>query len=142
MERASRADRIGPLGQEIEITLDSQPESVARARQVTTEAIDGLSEDALEDVRLIVSELVTNAIKHGPQGRVTVRIWREDGMIRGEVEDEGTSPFGTSPVGLRRKSRIGPDGGLGLRLVDTLSDRWGVGPGPSRVWFELRDRSA
>jgi anti-sigma regulatory factor (Ser/Thr protein kinase) len=125
------------VAQELEITLDSRPESVARARQVTTQVIDDLSEQALEDVRLIVSELVTNAVKHGPDGKVKVRLKREGRTIRGEVEDEGTAGFG-----LRRKVRIGPDGGLGLHLVETLSDRWGVAAGSSRVWFELSDRKA
>ena len=125
------------VAQELEITLNSQPESVAQARRVTTQVIDGIDEQSLEDVRLIVSELVTNAVKHGPEGRVKVRLRRDGNTIRGEVEDEGTSPFG-----LRRKARLGPDGGLGLRLVDSLSDRWGVEAGTARVWFELRDRSA
>jgi anti-sigma regulatory factor (Ser/Thr protein kinase) len=123
--------------QELEITLDPQPESVARARQVTAQVIDGLDEQTLEDVRLIVSELVTNAVKHGPDGQVTMRLSRDGATIRGEVEDEGASP-----IGLRRRVRHGPDGGLGLHLVDTLSDRWGVEAGSARVWFELRDRSA
>jgi anti-sigma regulatory factor (Ser/Thr protein kinase) len=125
------------VAQELEITLDSLPESVAQARRVTTQVIDGLSEQTLEDVRLIVSELVTNAVKHGPDGRVRVHIRREGNTIRGEVEDEGTSAFG-----LRRKVRLGPDGGLGLRLVDSLSDRWGVEAGTARVWFELSDHQA
>jgi anti-sigma regulatory factor (Ser/Thr protein kinase) len=125
------------MAQELEITLDSQPESVAQARRVTTQVIDGLDEQTLEDVRLIVSELVTNAVKHGPNGRVKLRLRREGKTIHGEVEDEGTSAFG-----LRRRARLGPDGGLGLRLVDSLSDRWGVEAGTARVWFELRDRSA
>lgn len=124
------------MAQELEITLDSQPASVAQARQVTTQVIDGLSEEALEDVRLIVSELVTNAVKHGPDGRVKVRLRREGNTVRGEVEDEGTSPFG-----LRRKMVPGSAGGLGLRLVEMLSDRWGVEAGTARVWFEISDRS-
>jgi anti-sigma regulatory factor (Ser/Thr protein kinase) len=122
--------------QELEITLDSQPESVAKARQVTGQVIDGLGEQTLEDVRLIVSELVTNAVKHGPDGRVKVRLRREGNTVRGEVEDEGTSPFG-----LRGRARPGSAGGLGLHLVESLSDSWGVEAGSGRVWFELRDRS-
>jgi anti-sigma regulatory factor (Ser/Thr protein kinase) len=125
------------VAQELELTLDSQPESVGQARRVTTQVIVGIDEQTLEDVRLIVSELVTNAIKHGPQGRVKLRIRRQGRTIHGEVEDEGTSTFG-----FRRKARLGPDGGLGLRVVDSLSDRWGVDAGTARVWFELRDRSA
>jgi anti-sigma regulatory factor (Ser/Thr protein kinase) len=125
------------VAQELEITLDSQPESVAQARRVTTQVIDGLDDQTLEDVRLIVSELVTNAIKHGPDARVKLRLRREGNTIHGEVEDEGTRTFE-----LPRKVRLGPNGGLGLRLVDSLSDRWGVDAGTARVWFELRNRSA
>ena len=103
---------------------------------MTTQVIEGLDEQTLEDVRLIVSELVTNAVKHGPDGRVKLRPRREGKTIHGVVEDEGTSAFA-----LRRGARLGPDGGLGLRLVDSLSDRWGVEGGTARVWFELKDRS-
>jgi anti-sigma regulatory factor (Ser/Thr protein kinase) len=125
---------VSHVPQELEITLDSQPESVAKARQVTGQVIDGLGEQTLEDVRLIVSELVTNAVKHGPDGRVKVRLRRDGNTIRGEVEDEGTSPFG-----LQR--RAGSAGGHGLHLVESLSDSWGVEAGSARVWFELQDRS-
>ncbi len=104
---------------------------------MTAQVIDGVDDQILEDVRLIVSELVTNAVKHGPYGKVKVRLRREGNTIRGEVEDQGTRPFG-----LRRSVRPGPIGGLGLRLVDRLSDRWGVDAGSARVWFELTDRSA
>ncbi len=124
------------MAQELEITLDSQPASVAQARQVTTQVIDGLSERALEDLRLIVSELVTNAVKHGPEGRVKVRLRRDGNTVRGEVEDEGTSPFA-----LRRRLRPQSIGGLGLRLVEMLSDSCGIEAGTARVWFEIRDRS-
>ena len=124
------------MAQELEITLDAQPASVAQARQVTTQVIDGFSEQALEDLRLIVSELVTNAVKHGPDGRVTVRLRREGNTVRGEVEDEGTSPFA-----LRRRLRTESVGGLGLGLVEMLSDRWGVEAGTARAWFEISDRS-
>jgi anti-sigma regulatory factor (Ser/Thr protein kinase) len=124
------------MAQELEITLDSQPASVAQARQVTTQVIDGLSEQALEDVRLIVSELVTNAVRHGPEGRVKVRLRRDGNTVRGWVEDEGTSTFA-----LRRRLHTESVGGLGLRLVEMLSDRCGVEAGTARVWFEISDRS-
>jgi anti-sigma regulatory factor (Ser/Thr protein kinase) len=125
------------VAQELEITLESKPESVARARQVAAQVIDGVGEQTLEDVRLIISELVTNAVKHGPDGRVKVRLRRDGRTIRGAVEDEGTSPFHH-----RRGIPPGPIGGLGLHLVDRLSDRWGVDSRSARVWFELKDHSA
>jgi anti-sigma regulatory factor (Ser/Thr protein kinase) len=123
--------------EELEITLASEPGSVARARQVTAQVVGGIDDRTLEDITLIVSELVTNAIKHGPAGKVTMRLSREGNTIRGEVEDEGTRPFGR-----RLTQRLGPGGGHGLRVVDTLSDRWGVDADSARVWFELTDRTS
>lgn len=94
-----------------------------------------LSEDAtqgeISDVRLLLSELVTNAVVHG-EGPITLRLTVEAELIRGEVVDDGG--------GFEREIREhGPDevGGRGLLLVASLAHRWGVYEGSSHVWFEL-----
>ncbi|GAA2421799.1 hypothetical protein GCM10010405_00040 [Streptomyces macrosporus] len=89
-----------------------------------------------EEVRLCVSELATNAVRHGaPPGRgFRVRLEvPERGVLRVEVHDSGAGrPWVRRPA---------PDeeGGRGLLLVDALADVWGVrerGPGKA-VWCEF-----
>jgi len=86
----------------------------------------------LPDVVLLVSELVTNAVRHGPpESTIELSITASRGRLR--VDVVGGSDY--------RPGRGGPGsggGGLGLRLVEILSDRWGVAPGPpTAVWFEI-----
>jgi anti-sigma regulatory factor (Ser/Thr protein kinase) len=85
-------------------------------------------------LRLLVSELVTNSVRHVTQSdqpvRLAVRI-AED-MIRVEVRDGGV---GFAPGKPRPR---GADGGYGLFLVERMASRWGVDTsGGTRVWFEL-----
>jgi anti-sigma regulatory factor (Ser/Thr protein kinase) len=87
-------------------------------------------------VRLLVTELVTNAVKHagaGPDRTVRVRLECSAGRVRGEVIDDGP---GFEPS---VRSSIDPlEDGFGLTLVDQLADRWGVDVDEStRVWFEI-----
>lgn len=84
---------------------------------------------------LLVSELVTNAVRHGasdPHESILVRALRKNGAVRVEVCDEGDGFAGQvkSPGDFEA-------GGRGLMLVDTLASSWGVAPGqPNCVWFE------
>ncbi|GJF33270.1 ATPase [Kitasatospora sp. NE20-6] len=95
----------------------------------------GLSAEELvdEDVRLIVSELVSNACLHagGPEELVLVLA---EGRIRIEVLDEGEGcPEPRSPHNSSRP------GGHGLHIVGRLSAEWGVTPheGGKAVWAEV-----
>jgi anti-sigma regulatory factor (Ser/Thr protein kinase) len=90
-----------------------------------------------EDVLLLVTELVTNAVRHagvGPDESLQVDLWRWTRRVRVEVADPGAGPAHVSP-------RPGSNGvgGWGLVLVDRIAARWGVESGPSRhcVWFEI-----
>lgn len=90
------------------------------------------------DVALVVSELVTNSVVHanvGPRRTLTVELAMIDDRLRISVIDPGS----------RLEPRIlQPDhervGGVGLLLVDALSEAWGVardGTGRTRVWCEV-----
>lgn len=80
----------------------------------------------------IVTELVTNSVKHGPGGPIHINLKvSEDGAVVGRVEDRGRGR-----VAVREGARPA-EGGMGLKLVDAFSDRWGVEEGTSNVWFEL-----
>jgi anti-sigma regulatory factor (Ser/Thr protein kinase) len=86
-----------------------------------------------EDARLIVSELVTNSVRHGPPSpAITIRVDADAARLRVDVIDRGT---GFAPPTRRA---VASASGNGLIIVDALADRWGVLPEPpTTVWFEL-----
>jgi anti-sigma regulatory factor (Ser/Thr protein kinase) len=88
-------------------------------------------------VEMIVTELVSNAIRHGPGGPVEVAIDAGGSGMRGEVADPGT---GIRKHQLTRRLPT-EEGGRGLFLVDALSDSWGLSEDASRVWFEVASRA-
>jgi serine/threonine-protein kinase RsbW len=90
-----------------------------------------LQPDQLDTARLLVSELVTNAVLHG-EGEITVRAWRQPGLLRVEVRDQGE---GFAHRGRRPDASM--TGGWGLHMVSMQSSRWGVDTECARVWFEL-----
>ncbi len=122
----------------IELDLPRELDSAAAARHAVDELSGRLPDDQLGDVRLLVSELVTNSLRHAdmsPSDRIRLGVAVSDDVVRVEVSDRGK--------GFTFEGRAeDPDTveGWGLYLVATLSDRWGVEPGGNRVWFEL-DRS-
>src|SRR5204863_1301862 len=91
-------------------------------------------ESTLEDLRLLVSELVTNAVRHGgadEAGVVSLRLLLEPLRIRVEVTDMGPG-FDLNVPTTR------DEGGWGLVFVDRLADRWGIEhDGATKVWFEI-----
>jgi anti-sigma regulatory factor (Ser/Thr protein kinase) len=124
----------------LERELPVSPEAASEARH----ALDGISElsDAqLRDVRLLVSELVTNAVRHAnlADGDVIGLVVETlDGALRVEVHDPGGGfiPSAPSPDPARPS-------GWGLYLVAELADRWGVDSDDrTLVWFELDHRAA
>ena len=118
-----------------EATIPSVPGAASLARALVSRWL-GSGRHALirEDVRLLVSELVTNSVRHAgqpPGAPVHLRAVAVDGVLRVEVHDEGRGP-------VRQRDPDAVHGGLGLCLVDRLAERWGVTSEPStRVWFEL-----
>jgi anti-sigma regulatory factor (Ser/Thr protein kinase) len=125
--------RFGPR---IELDLDVGPAAAAEARAAVA-ALDGRANaDVLDDVRLLLSEIVTNAVRHSdsPSGAtigLAVSVARD--VVRAEVTDRGDG-FDPRPRDLPRTEA----GGWGLHLVDRLASRWGVDRGDAvRVWFEI-----
>jgi two-component sensor histidine kinase len=108
----------------------------ATARRAIATLSDRLDPGVLRDATLLVSELISNAVKYGV-GAILLRIrTRGRHRVLVEVRDEGG---GFSPP-VRRVSRFEP-GGFGFRLVDEIASRWGIQEGSAHVWFEI-DRSA
>ncbi|MFF9625677.1 ATP-binding protein [Streptomyces griseosporeus] len=112
--------------------------SVPRARAFAGEALGdwGVGERRAADVLLCVSELATNALLHGvPPGRgFLLRLLPYEGVLRVEVHDSGDGV-----PAIPEEAGEAAEGGRGLLLVATLSDKWGVGerdPGKV-VWCEF-----
>jgi anti-sigma regulatory factor (Ser/Thr protein kinase) len=109
------------------------PDRARRAVKVLRPLVDLSTYD---DVKLLVSELVTNSVQHaGPDSDswVGLRLSLLPKTVRVEVTDSGP--------GFRLPTRTVPrdrDSGRGLYLVGAISDRWGVDrEGITRVWFEI-----
>jgi two-component sensor histidine kinase len=132
--KAADRHRVGrsPPAPELTLRLRSAPTAPAQAREAVAVFADLLPAETLADLRLIVTELVTNSVKYGPGVPIAVTISRdEESNISGVVADGGTG-------GVRMRRGFDPaNGGLGLQIVDALASGWGVRPNSSDVWFEL-----
>lgn len=107
------------------------------------ELLSGLLEDTtpadkLHDLHLLTTELVTNAVRHAhvdEDATLDLSVVASRAVVRVAITDPGGE---STP----RMQELNPEvpGGMGLFLVDQISDRWGVedaGAGATRVWFEL-----
>src|SRR3954464_13858582 len=112
-------------------------EAPALARDELERLDPALPDHVLGDLRLLVSELVTNSVKYGGDGPVRLEITHADDKIRTEIVDQGV---GFTPV--ERDGDLSREGGWGLHLVEELTDRWGTYEGSTHVWFEIDPTSA
>jgi anti-sigma regulatory factor (Ser/Thr protein kinase) len=122
---ARAAERFGT-----ELPHGAEAPGIARGllRSWAGAALDGRQ---LDTARLLVSELVSNAVLHG-QGTITLDVWLGPDALRVEVLDQGEEfPH------VARRPDASMTGGWGLEMVRRESNRWGVGTDCARVWFEL-----
>ncbi|MFJ4632435.1 SpoIIE family protein phosphatase [Streptomyces sp. NPDC088847] len=123
--RALGADRVATWD------IEPDPAHVARARQAATEQLTawGLDEEAFV-TELVVSELVTNAIRYG-EPPIQLRLIRDRALICEVSDASSTSPH-------LRRAHAYDEGGRGLLLVAQLTQRWGsrqTGSGKT-IWAE------
>ncbi len=111
------------------------PRAASRARTELSRLSEELEPPVLESARLLVTELVTNAVRHAGVGTIELTVEVRPESLRVDVSNRGI-PFEANA----RLPRADQESGWGLFLVDRLSDEWGVvkEPGRQRVWFELR----
>lgn len=107
-------------------------EANPHAPRISRSFLNGLKPDLgplFDDVLLVVSELVTNSVRHGDGTKeVDVRVEANEGRIRLEVTDEGPCFDKDAPRG----------NGRGLYIIDRVSDRWGIDcEGHCTVWVEM-----
>ncbi|MEU3195498.1 SpoIIE family protein phosphatase [Streptomyces sp. NPDC006996] len=113
-------------------TLPREPRSVGRAREYArTQLLAWGMEPLVDTTELLVSELVTNALRYG-EGEIRLRLLLDRTLVC-EVWDSGL----VQPR--RRRARDTDEGGRGLQLVGLLSAAWGSRRTPrgKTVWFEL-----
>jgi anti-sigma regulatory factor (Ser/Thr protein kinase) len=122
----------------IDLTFAAGPAAASEARKSLNALAGKVSQDKFEDIRLLVSELVTNSVRHAgfdTEDGVGFRVRLGDRCLRVDVVDSGKGFEKTVTPSM-------PDqvSGWGLQIVEKLSDRWGVEPMPesgSAVWFEI-----
>jgi len=118
----------------VDVRLPHSVRAPGLARDALAALQARLTPDRYSDLRLLVSELVSNSVIHGTPGEaVHLRVGVKDDVAQVEVEDPGTG-F-TVPAGPRHAD---DESGRGLVIVASLADRWGVtSTRPTRVWFQM-----
>jgi anti-sigma regulatory factor (Ser/Thr protein kinase) len=119
------------------LELPPVPDSVPKARAALDALVDVVGPDRLEDLRLVVSELVTNSVRHAGMGTgdaIDLRVESRPNVIRVEIHDPGPGFEAPSvPATMYQES------GWGLYLVSRIADRWGVSSQDdgTTVWLEI-----
>ncbi|HEX2031467.1 MAG TPA: ATP-binding protein [Actinomycetota bacterium] len=125
----------------IDLELGAEERAPSRARAAVATLEGNLSPTAVQALQLLVTELVTNCVRHGdlaPDASIRLLVVPRSDRIRVEVTDPGRG-FGDRPA----RPRPAGEAGWGLYLVDRVADRWGVREDDgTHVWFELDRRSA
>src|SRR4051794_20900255 len=125
-----------PMPAQVQVDIRRDTSAPANARRAVEAFGDALDPDVVPDVRLLVSELISNSVKYGSDGTVQLLMRSEDPRhIHVEVVDQGS---GFVPAA-RDRPKTEP-GGWGLHLVEALTRRWGVHEGSTHVWFEIDHR--
>jgi anti-sigma regulatory factor (Ser/Thr protein kinase) len=117
------------------LRLDRGPDAAAKARRGLANLRGDLDPPLMETLRLLVTELVTNSVRHTGASTVGLKVLVGSNAVLTEVTDGGP---GFDPGETGRPAR--DHTGWGLFLVERLAERWGVtqnGQG-TKVWFELR----
>jgi anti-sigma regulatory factor (Ser/Thr protein kinase) len=135
------------MNDQMSFELAGGPYAVTASRLALAGLEDRLDPNVLFDMRLLVSELVTNCVKHartGPEESIVLTVDIHDDRVRVSVKDEG--PGFEPPATPVTEAAAEAGSGWGLFLVDQLAGAWGVErQAGATVWFELptdRDEDA
>lgn len=127
-------DAVFARPQAASAALPSDLRSAGPARDFAAQTVRAWGNAELEEtVKLLVTELVTNAVRHA-DSHVEVKLALSADVIRVEVKDK--DPTIPTP----RQAEEMAESGRGLALIEALSTSWGVTPirEGKKVWFELR----
>ena len=125
-------------GGSIAVELQPGPKCPGEARAALSPLAQDLPSQVYLDACLLVSELVTNSVRHArlrPQDPIRLQVETSDRLLRVEVSDPGEGFGANAPEPVAER---GP-GGWGLFLTERLADRWGVDrkSGWTTVWLEV-----
>jgi two-component sensor histidine kinase len=112
--------------------LRAGPDAPSEARHIAAH-FQGLRAERVLDLQVVVSELVTNAVRHAglePGAPIRMHLDREGQRLRLEVDDGDGLTLGPDPIPLSRVT-----GGRGLRIVSQLAERWEAHGGRVVVWL-------
>ena len=143
---ADRGDLIRPVPASattahacVEVAVPHERTGVRLARHALADQLEavGVAEQDCQDAMLVLSELVSNAVKHAaplPSGEIHVRWEVTDDVLHIEITDGGA---GTRPHA--SVAALSALGGRGLDIVRTVSTQWGVTEGQDcvTVWAEV-----
>jgi anti-sigma regulatory factor (Ser/Thr protein kinase) len=119
----------------IDLRLPNDVSAPGAARRAIGDLESMVDDPVFDDLQLLVSELVTNGVRHtgqGPKGWVNLAVHWTRGGVRVEVTDPGPG------FGKVREPTIYQESGWGLFLVEQVSTRWGVDRSRGHtVWFEI-----
>ena len=120
---------------ELRRTLPANTAAARTAREAVVFVAEGIPQQELETARLLVTELVTNSVRHAPNGRratVDLTVSVERNLLHIEVADRSPTPARPKPPS--------HEGGYGLALVDAMASRWGAEQRSGRnvTWFDLQ----
>jgi anti-sigma regulatory factor (Ser/Thr protein kinase) len=106
------------------------------ARHSLVELETELPPETMARLRLLVTELVANSVRHARGTPIAVNVTLHDDRVRTDVSDGGSGfdPPSADPNPLKSS-------GWGLFLVRKIASRWGAEQDTGTVWFEL-DRDA
>ncbi|MGH8892618.1 MAG: ATP-binding protein [Actinomycetes bacterium] len=124
----------------VSVSVPHERTGVGIARHALADQLDaaGVAPDDRDDAMLVLSELVSNAVKHAaplPSGEITVRWQVADDLLHIEITDGGGA--GTRPTA--SMAALSALGGRGLDIVRTVSTQWGVTEAEDgvTVWAEV-----
>jgi transcriptional regulator with XRE-family HTH domain/anti-sigma regulatory factor (Ser/Thr protein kinase) len=132
--QSSRAETAAWKAAELRKAFPVDDLAPRHARDAVSVVADAIGREALQTAVLLVSELVTNSVRHGPSAEgSTVGLFVGVGRDHLRVEVSDGSPSGARP------KTPSEDGGYGLAIVAELATRWGAGRehGLNVTWFEL-----
>lgn len=119
------------------VRIGGGPRAAGRARSELGRLKVDLADAGVATIRLLVTELVANAVRHAGAAAVELVVAVDETTVRVEVANPGR-PFEVRVASAGREA----ESSWGLFLVDRLSDGWGVldEAGYQRVWFEISRR--
>lgn len=129
-----RPARRGEVNDGLTMRIDGGPDAAAQARDAIASLRGDLDPSVRDTLRLLVTELVANSVRHAAADAVTLRVLVRPQAVRTEVTDSGPG-FDPADAGVPRDDHSG----YGLFMVSRLATRWGVSRAgrTTRVWFEL-----